>query len=237
MGELVQIIRFAFGKTTPQPLNNRFTGREIPGKRSETSSIRGFHLSIIRALKGLTFSLLLPTFPHPDFPGFSRSRIVARKVESANLAAGNSSGIGTIRLKHFEIGTRAIQHAIKEIALGGFSGLQFQGNIAPVPESQFNDFQQLLLGVRTKHGPMKALRGRIFQPILGHRHLDRGTGTRAVRSRLGTAWPSRSRQTRTTNRTYPPRPRLRTRNAPCSPGISHCARRHIAPTPSSRAIP
>ena len=104
-------------------------------------------------------------------------------MKSVNLAAGDSSGTGVIRLKHLQVGMRAIQHAIKEIAVDGFPGLQFQGNITSVTKSQFNDFQQLLLGVWTKHGPMEALFRRIFKSILRHRHRDMETGKKAVRSR------------------------------------------------------
>lgn len=88
-----------------------------------------------------------------------------------------------ISLKHFHVGVRVIQHAIEEIAVDAFPGLQFQSNVPSVAESQFNDALQLLLGAWMKNCSLKALCGRIFKPILRHRHRERETGKRAVRSR------------------------------------------------------
>lgn len=126
-----------------------------------------------------TFVLLLfMAFPNPGFTGFARSRIGSCKMEGVNLAARNSSGTGMLRMKHLHVEIRAIQHAIKEIPADAFPGLQFQGNIASVPKSQFDDFEQLLLRGWTKLGSLEAVFRRIFKPILRHRHHDRETGSR-----------------------------------------------------------
>lgn len=94
-----------------------------------------------------------------------------------------------ISLKHFHVGVRAIQHAIKQVAVDTFPGLQFQGNVPSVAESQFNDALQLLPGAGMKDCSLEALCGRIIQPILRHRHLDVETGKKDVRWRSGTTWP------------------------------------------------
>ena len=86
-----------------------------------------------------------------------------------------------ISLKHFHIGVRAIQHAIKQIAVDTFPGLQFQSNVPSVAESQFNDALQLLLGAGMKNCSMKALCGRIFKPILRHTHRIVDTGKQGIR--------------------------------------------------------
>lgn len=93
-------------------------------------------------------------------------------MEGVNLAAGDFSGIGMIGLKQLHVGTRPIPHAIKEIAADVFPGLQFQGHIAPVPKSQFNDSAQLLLGVWTKHGSLETSIRRLCKSILRHGHRD-----------------------------------------------------------------
>ncbi len=106
---------------------------------------------------------------------------MSRKMEGVNLVAGNSPWTRMSSLKHFHVGVRTIQHAIKQIAVDPFPGFQFQSNVPPVAESQFNDALQLLLGAGMENCPLKALRGRIFKPILRHKHRTVETGKKGIR--------------------------------------------------------
>ncbi len=84
-------------------------------------------------------------------------------------------------LKHFHVGVGTIQHAIKQIAVDTFPGFQFQSNVSSVAESQCNDALQLLLGAGMKNCSLKALCGRIFKPILRHKHRTVETGKKGIR--------------------------------------------------------
>ena len=84
-------------------------------------------------------------------------------------------------LKHFHVGVRTIQHAIKQVAVDTLPGFQFQSNVPSVAESQFNDALQLLLGAGIKNGSLKALWRRIFKPILRHKHRTVETGKKGIR--------------------------------------------------------